>query len=1027
MKRALRTLAFACAAVILLGLASATPAGARRARDPGQQVTDIYYRALLLNTPFVESTWDEQAGSYRLTDFYHVAVLGNAVLLKYGEYDEETAGVSAGTLRDHTLRTIAYAAARNRYVDPAGTWGRTIYWDSTMETYFVAAAKLLWDDLTDVTRSQIDTIIRSAADNIVTAGENSPQTNGLRGGHRGDTKMEEMGARTMPLATALAWLPDHPNAASWREWLTRWTTNMGGLPQADLANPALLNGRPVSGWNTARNVWDTFIVENHGSWNPIYQQSMGAYPGRNAAQYLLAGRPVPQDQLTPPNNDPLWATMAQTGMDSGVPQDFMVADRHHLYGRELLPVTARAVLAKDRYAAAAETMLAERLIPYVQYPPGGRLTKFSGEPKYEPEARAELAMAYLLHRIHGGVQPVSERTYFKRYTAVVDHGPEVGLLAHQSVNALAAAVTKPRFVKFAYHPQHDDWLFDSAGASPSFLPTTSTTVTGRKARAYTPRRDGFAGSASALTVSGGVVGFATLPDGSVVYASSGVAAGEGALRLHNMTMPGVPGLDGDRTFTWADGSATLPAADGDGDVDELRFPASQARYVRVTATEPGSQGCCALDEFEVYAGGDANRARGKPVSTSSRDPRQELSRRATDGNTEQRPAPVPDSGVPAPPPTAPQSITVDLGDRMPVDRVRLHWGHAYPTRYSIETSEDGQAWRQAAAVPTTRQVTGNWLNVDGRAGFIVRAGQNPISIWPAGATLSDGPATPLTVEAHPAETPGRTAARARSSAPRTDRPALVASLAGGQLSLFNLGGEAVTGATATLPQDAGETILYQGTQHTGSDRATRYDVSLDAADAVIAPARFAATGPGGTPLPAGLTLTVTDTRTVEVTNASSGKAANVRLRSLATGETVDVRVAPGATARATFTRGPLLPTTDLARGRITYPTSPLPAGMTDPARAVDGDPGTAWSPGPSGGRMVVDLGAVRRIGSVRPAWTPQQGSSTRVEISSDGVTYTPLPGQPVDARYVAVVATGPGSLTALSVQPDAAPPQAGGG
>jgi hypothetical protein len=88
-------------------------------------------------------------------------------------------------------------------------------------------------------------------------------------------------------------------------------------------------------------------------------------------------------------------------------------------------------------------------------------------------------MAYLLHRHTAGVRPVSARDYFIRFSAVVDHGAEVGLLAHQSANALAATVTKPGFVKFAYHPQYDDWLFDSAGTSPSFLPSTDTKVMGR--------------------------------------------------------------------------------------------------------------------------------------------------------------------------------------------------------------------------------------------------------------------------------------------------------------------------------------------------------------------------------------------------------------------------------------------------------------------------------------------------------------------------------------------------------------------
>jgi hypothetical protein len=682
MRRSLGPLAFACAVAVLVTLTA--PATARHGSETRDRLASTYYRALLLNTRSVESTWDGRIGSYRLADFHHVAVFGNAVLLQYGgrgAYDPGIAGVDAATLRDHTLRTIEYAAARNRWVDPAGTWGRNVYWDSTMESYFVAAAKMMWSGLTGATRTRIDRIIRSAADGIVAEGGEGEHTNGVRGGHRGDTKMEEMGARTMPLAAALAWLPDDPHAASWREWLTRWTANMGGLPQADRANPAPLNGRPVSAWNRARNVWDTFIVENHGSYNPIYQQSMGAYPGRNAAQFLLAGRAVPEELAAPPNADPLWATMARTGMDSGVPQDFTVADRHHLYGRQLLPVTARAVLAGDRYAAAAEVMLADRLIPYVRYPPEGRLTKFSGEGKYEPEARAEVGMAFLLHRLtRGAVRPVSAREYFRRYSAVVDHGPGVGLLVHQSANALAATVTKPGYVKFAYHPRHDDWLFDSAGTSPSFLPRTALRVAARRARAYTPLRDGFAGSASVLTVPGGAVGFTTLPDGSAVYASSGVAAGEGALRLHNLVMPGVPGLDGDRTFSWAGGSATLRAADGGGrTADELRLRTTAAvRHVRVTATDPGSQGCCALEEFEIYAGTGANRARGRPVTVSGPDPRTPP-RRVTDGDTAPSPPPVPDSGVPPPPRAGPRSIAVDLGDRLPVDRVRLHWGHARPS------------------------------------------------------------------------------------------------------------------------------------------------------------------------------------------------------------------------------------------------------------------------------------------------------------------------------------------------------------
>jgi hypothetical protein len=968
-----------------------------------QALTDTYYRALLLNTPFVESTWDATAGTYQIKDFYHIAVLGNAVLLKFGTYDPGAAGVSAATLKDHTIRTITYAAAHDRWVAPQGTWGKNVYWDSTMESYFAAAAKLMWSDLDTVTRSNVDTIIRGAADDIITAGANSPSSNGLNGGYQGDTKMEEMGARTMPPATALAWLPGDPHAGAWREWLTRWSVNMGALPPADHANPTVLNGRSVSDWNQAHNVWDTFLVENHGSYAPIYQQSMGAYPGRDALQFLMAGQPVPAELHALPNADPLWTTMAQTGTDAGVPEDFMVADRHHLYGRELLPLTDRALVDGDRYAARAETMLAQRLIPYVQFPPAGRLTKFSGEPKYEPEARAETAMAYLLHRwrdrLAGDVRPVTAAQYFARYSGTVDYGADPGLVAQQSPAALAAAVTKPGYVKFAYHPQHDDWLFDEAGTSPAFLPTTTATVQARSAHAYTLARDGFAGSATTVQTGTGAVGFTSLPDGSVVYATSGVAAGEGTLRLHNLSMPGVPGLDGNRTFTWAGGSATLSPDGGEGGTDDLRLPRSDARYVRVHATAPGSQGCCSLAELGVYAGSATDRAAGRPVTANGL-----LNSPAsvTDGRPTVRQPQVRDWDVAGKPRTGPAQVTVDLGARLPVDHVILRWGDAYAARYTIDVSEDGKTWRTAAAVPQTRQVTGDWLNVDGRAGFVVRDGHDPISISPTGLTLADGPAVKgMLIEGHPAETPAGTAGRAAAPAPSSGRADLAVSLAGGQLSLFNLGDTAVTSAEITVPQPARQTVLYQGAQRTVAGGLTRYGATLAADDARIAPARFT-TGP----LPDGLTLNVIDSRTVDVGNATGSATAVIRLRSVATGEVTHVRVPAGRTARADFRRGPRTPVDDLARGRSTYPTSPLPAGMTDPARAVDGDPATGWSPGGSGGRMVVDLGAPYRIGEVGLGWTPGARPEARVETSVDGETYTPVAGGGATARYVGIVVSG---------------------
>lgn len=760
----------------------------------------LYHRLLLQHTRWVETLWDSAAGHYPLRDFYFINVLGNAVLLTHGDYDAGLAGVDRDTLRDHTIRTIRHFAGTNFWATGATwggggyEWGGRIFWDGTFESYFVAAARLLWSSLDQSTKDNVDAIAVGGAEYVVGLGTaEDPRSggwssNGLAGGYRGDSKIEEMGAKSMPIATGLAYFPDHPNAGAWREWLTRWLSNMTGLPSADRDNHTLIDGRPVSEWNTAQNLYEGHVVENHNSYAPMYQQSTGAYPGRNAVHFLIAGTPLPEVFTRQPNADGLWRTLTHLGVGAGLSSHPMVNDRHHLYGRDVLPLTWRRLGQADGYVARAERMLIDHLEPYVAYPPENMLTKFSGEPKYEPEARAEVAMAYLLHvwrdRLSGNVEPVSTQRYWAHVAGAVDYGADVGLVAHQSSAALAMAVTKPGFVKFAFVPEHDDWLFDVTGRAPAFLPTTSLAVTGRTVTRYTETTDGFHGSATVLRCAGGQAGFATLPTGAVVYATSGLAADEGALRLHTLTMPGIRGLDGDRTFHGSTGPVTLTPNGGDGGVDEVSFPATTARYVRMTGVRPATQYGYSLWNFEAYASGADDLARGRPTTASSADPAFPASH-ATDGDPATRWAvsraerPRPDSW-----------LAVDLGTEHRLDRVRLRWETAYGAEYRIQTSSDGNTWQTVANVPTAHSFTGNWVNVDDRAGFVVR-GANPIRITATSVTLSAGPAAPLVVEGHPAQRAARTAALAARPAPEVDVPGVAAAVVDGYLTVFNLTGQPV--------------------------------------------------------------------------------------------------------------------------------------------------------------------------------------------------------------------------------------------
>ncbi|MET1072745.1 MAG: hypothetical protein ABWY11_08890, partial [Umezawaea sp.] len=286
----------------LLGLIGATAVvgttggaghAAGAAADP---VADTYYRVLLRHTRWSETRFDATAGHYTRADFGFAVVLGNAVLVTRGTYDEQVAGVGRDVLRARTVATIKHFASSN--VLAGGTeWGKTLFWDTTFQSYFVLAARLLWSDLDAATRSTVDTIVRAQAEYTTSLGTgDDPRSgdwtpNGTAGGFAGDTKLEEMGVYAQALAPGLAWADQPPDA--WRAAFGRWSRNASGLPAADLANPRLVDGVPV-GANTAANLHDTFLVENHGSFGPHYQEELWRTSARNSVHFLLAGRPLPE-------------------------------------------------------------------------------------------------------------------------------------------------------------------------------------------------------------------------------------------------------------------------------------------------------------------------------------------------------------------------------------------------------------------------------------------------------------------------------------------------------------------------------------------------------------------------------------------------------------------------------------------------------------------------------------------------------------------------------------------------------------
>ncbi len=282
------------------------------------------------------------------------------------------------------------------------------------------------------------------------------------------------------------------------------------------------------------------------------------------------------------------------------------------------------------------------------------------------------------------------------------------------------------------------------------------------------------------------------------------------------------------------------------------------------------------------------------------------------------------------------------------------------------------------------------------------------------------PSAPLLVEGLPGASTSTLSALAGRPVPRPDADGVRAALTEDHLSVFNLTGSAVS-TTVAVPSAGTERVLFEGRQTVTSD-GTSLEVGLDAASAELLAPRMTLSPLTGRRLPSGLVAEVVDAATVRLSGASC------RARVAGQGRSAVATVRGTGTVR--LTGATAYPVDDLALGRTVFPTNPLPAGMSDPRAAVDGDPHTAWTPGPKG-RMVVDLGASVEFTEVSAEWTGGRVPAGRVEVSDDGVSYRgagtlsgPGPrrnlGVRATARYVALATDAAGAggarLVSLSVR-----------
>ncbi len=451
----------------------------------------------------------------------------------------------------------------------------------------------------------------------------------------------------------------------------------------------------------------------------------------------------------------------------------------------------------------------------------------------------------------------------------------------------------------------------------------------------------------------------------------------------------------------------------------------ETRYVRMQGVQGDPGYGYSLFHLRAFTPGAVDAAAGKPATASSN----------ASGNA---PGTVADGGAStrwavanAERPRADSWIQVDLGAPTLVSEVQLGWEIAAGRLYLIQTSLDGETWTDSASFRFTgNQITSTdegWVNVEDTAGFVVRGSEAPITVSretdnkhavrlvDAGATT-----TPFLVEMVPGDA-ATTAATAASARPTVGNDDVLATTLDGYLSLFNLTGSDIT-TTVAVPYTSDRVSLFEGTQELG-ESASIVSVTVPAGSAVVLPPRFEVPRDAAE----GLTATVVDGATLELNGAG---ATSIDVSNLASGESRTVGVAENISTTARFDGVAPYPVQDLALSRLTFPASVLPVGMTSPGLAVDGDASTAWTPG-TNGRMVVDLGAVRDIGSVAMVWDGPQAPQATVSVSNNGLDFeivgnTSLTGVTgialvdASARYVAVSTDWSGSdagLTAFKILP----------
>lgn len=389
--------------LLLLLVALLLPAGRAFAEDPVDSLADPEAQAPLdMIERFVdrsEDFWREPAGTYAangpgVTQPRGIGNIALAYATLLTERPEQAQFGDEGHSRDLMLARVdsAIRVAANTNKGRGGTWGGGT-WQAALETHnWALAAYLLRDQLSAQTLQAVRDVVIYESNILIT----KPIANGTRG----NTTAEDNAWNSPLPVLAAGWWPDHANAAKWRQAASLLAMNSATKPGDRTDAVTVVEGRPLSFWARSENLLPDLTMENHGFFNPLYQQAAPLSLGEGILAHQLTGQRVPEtfefrtEQIYDAVLAPLVTPDGDLLLSHG--QDWVAKDYQHLAYFTMMGTWF------DRPDAAA---YAERAREAVARRQDARTDgSFLGQAPlgYESMLAGRLTAAYLMHQNLGG-------------------------------------------------------------------------------------------------------------------------------------------------------------------------------------------------------------------------------------------------------------------------------------------------------------------------------------------------------------------------------------------------------------------------------------------------------------------------------------------------------------------------------------------------------------------------------------------------------------------------------------------------